>query len=134
VIDFAAERARDGEPVRVVAVRGDLRSVDETRSEVSHERCGLGEISRANPVRRYELRVGVDRNPRPDIARLVALLGRDVALLRVHERPKLVHFDVLAGQPAQRAILVDRAHGSEIQEKLDDGVLRHSGYPHRRAD
>ena len=61
-----------------------------------------------NKPRRDELRVSVERYPRPHIAVAVGalVLFRDVFLLRVTERPDLITFDRLGGEVGEFNVLI----------------------------
>ena len=88
------------------------------RGEVVHERGRSAEVAGADVVRRNELRVRVERNPRPHVPGLVALLRRDVPLLAANERPNLVALNPLAGQIVHHAIHVDRADRAQVDQEF----------------
>src|SRR2546428_583361 len=73
VVDLRPEAVVDSPEVRVVAVRGELHALAEARREIAHEVPGAPRIAGADVEGRLELRVRVDRGPRPDRADEVPL-------------------------------------------------------------
>ncbi len=123
------QRLHDGE-VGTVTIGGHLHAAPKAALEVAQEHVGVGRGALAHEPRRDELRVSVDRDPRPHVpvAELALVLGSDVLLLAVAERPDFVALDPLGGQVGEHAVLILGARLAHLDQKFDDGVLRHAGH------
>ena len=112
------------------AVRGQLdASVPQAHPEVAQERVAVLHRPLAHEPRRDQLRVGVDGGPRPHVAvaEHVGLVGGDVLLLGVAERPNLVALDYRAGQVDERLGLVLRGRLADVLQQVRDGLTGDSG-------
>lgn len=114
----------------MMPVARDLDAVLQPRREVSDGRDRIGGVALTDEIGGDELRVGVERDERPDVtdAALAAKLGGHVALLRVDERPNLIDFEALAFEVTHGLVFVGAACGSEVEEELGDSVLRDAGH------
>ena len=83
-----------------------------------------------------ELRIGIERHPRPYIAYacLALLRRRDALLFVANESRYLVALHPLRGQTVVDVILILRAGVAEINEELGDGVLRRARHADGSAD
>jgi hypothetical protein len=135
VVDVVTERGIDRVQVRPVAVRGQLDAMREPASDVLHKGPSIFKVAGANAVADRKLCVRIEGYPRPDVAPpLLGVLDGDVALLRADERPNLVHLHLLTGKVAHGAVLVDAASLAQVDQQLDDGVLRHASHADGGAD
>jgi hypothetical protein len=105
-------------------------------SRVHHERVGRARVARSNEPGYDQLRVRIDRGPRPHRtdAELALLLGGDVLILRTNERPNLVALNAARTQAMDRLVLVLCAGRAEVHQQLENRRLRHAGHAGRRAD
>src|SRR5258706_11822684 len=112
------------------AVGRDLGPSGHARGHVPQEHLGVLAVPLADQPGDHELRVGVDRGPRPDIAvaPLALLVGRHVALLGVDEAPDFVALDELGGYAPDVLIRPQLANRPQISQELDDRVLRSASH------
>jgi len=91
-VDLMTEGIRDGAQVHPMAIRGQLDMVNEPRCQVPHEHFGVNPTAFADEPCGNKFGVRADGGPGPHVAvaEFVAMILRDVLLLRVAPcRPRL---------------------------------------------
>ena len=91
--------------IRTQTVRRNLRPAGRAIPNVAPERRGRRDVARPDDPRDQQLRVGIQRRPRPRVSgfRRSFLGALHVRLLRVDEAPDLVHLDPLGPHAAHTA-------------------------------
>lgn len=119
------ESGFDRDDIGAKPVRRKLDSVRESRLKVAHEIVGAlcAAIPRNIPARN-QLRVGVDGNPRPNVARAGVLkIGGNVALLGVAKAPNFIALDSLAGEAPENPVGEFFARLSKLNSETLDSFL-----------
>lgn len=113
-----------------------MHAAGEPPGQVVDEVEGRARIALGDQPRGHDLAVAAERHPRPHVAETegALLVGRDVLLFGVAKAPNLVALNPLAGEPAQRLILVIGARGSEVHQELEHGPLVHVHHAAGGAD
>src|SRR5271163_919493 len=85
VIDIAAKRALNSFEVWPMSVTGQLHARSEARRQIVHERHSGFAVTGADVPRHNELAIGVQPNPRPNVASAFrgSFRGRNVLLLGI---------------------------------------------------
>src|SRR5207249_285436 len=126
VVNLCPENLIDCTKVSTVPVCCQLNAMRQTFLQVRKEVVSASCMTLADEPARNEFGIGVERNPRPDIARAFRLvLARAVLFLRVNERPDFVTLDARAAEIAKRFVLILRAGSAKIAEKFINRVARH---------
>ena len=111
----------------------------EARGDVVHEPLGAIAVAPADEERNNELRIRVQRGPRPGVASAIGRgLGiRNVLLFGVDERPNLVDLNSLRLHPPDVLVVEGSAELASVLEQLRDRVdahVRNAGdRPHGRS-
>jgi len=137
IIDVLTERGLHGCEVSLQAIAGKLHAIGETARKVFHEGSRRVRVALANHERWNQLRVRVNGDPSPNIARVLAIremFRLDVLLFGVHETPDFIDLKTLAGQVHQRLFHVVRAGRSEFYQQFRNCVLGNSGHAYRRTN
>jgi hypothetical protein len=89
----------------------------------------------ANMERHTELRIRINRCPRPNVApsELLLLCG-DVLLFRSHEAPDFVALETAHRHTAHSAVMEVSANAANLTQETGDCVLRYPSDPNRAAD
>src|ERR1022692_4326779 len=88
VINVRSESILNGAQICAMTVSRQLHAMREAFREVVHEAIRTAGVAIANEPARNELRIGIERNPSPNIARALLLhFNGAVLLLRSDERP-----------------------------------------------
>lgn len=92
---------------------------------------GGGNVPAAYYPGRDELGVGVDTQPRPNVAitQGAAQFSRHVIALAVAETPELIGLDPLTGQVNQMGIQISCSRGTHIHQEFIDRVNGDAGDP-----
>lgn len=107
----------------------------ETARKVGHEIVGGRHRAVAKAERDDQLRVGIERRPRPAIAPAGGLLFvAGVLLLRADERPNFITLETARTDATNLFVLIFRAGCAELDEQLHDGVLGDSCHADRCPD
>lgn len=136
IINVHPKRKLNGSQINVVAVRGELHAIGESRSQIVHEVLRVPRGAASNAPARNQLGVSIQRCPRPNvsIAELSALVGWYVLILRVAKAPNLVALNSLARQIAERSVLIFRTCAAKVGEQLNNCVLRNARHSHGGAN
>lgn len=104
--------------------------------KIGHERRSRCRVARPHQPCRYELGVGINRRPRPNITKAVlpAQRLRQVLFLRVTERPDFVALKPPTGQVAERLVLIRPTRRANVGQQLEDGGLGHACHALGRAN
>jgi hypothetical protein len=126
VVNIGTETGLDRFKIGPVPVARDLDSVREPLREIADKFDGGCAAPIADAPGRNQFRIGADRNPRPNVAgSLRGCLGEhDVALLGIDKAPNLIKLDALAGQVAERLILIGGTRLARIDRQFVDGIDR----------
>ena len=83
---------------------------------------GFLSVATANEIAGDKFRIGVHRNPCPNVASTFrrGLRRRDVLLLRVNESPRLIDLYALGGEIANVLIVVGHADVAHVRQELGD--------------
>lgn len=97
-------------------IAGHLHPVSEPARQVAHKLDCRCSAAVADPPGRDQLAIGAQSNPRPKVARIFrrGLRRHHVALFGVAECPDFIELDALAGQVAERLILIRRERFASI--------------------
>ena len=127
VVDIGPEGAFHGLQIGPVAVAGELDAVGEAGRQIVDEPLGALAVPAADEPRSDELRVRVERGPRPGVpGALGSGLGRGhVLLLSVGEGPDLIDLDPLGAQLPHVLVMVGSASLARVDHELNDRVLPH---------
>jgi hypothetical protein len=99
------------------------------------ERKGGFRIASAKQPANDQLGICADRGPGPNFSSRGSALGfLYVVILGVNEAPDFIHLDALAGQVAQRLVLIGGTSVTGFKRQLCDRVLAASGQPGHGAD
>ena len=92
--------------------------------EIHHEVVGGLPVPLAEQPRNYQLRVSINRGPRPRVARAFrcGLRGLDVLRLRVAELPDLIYLDAFRLDVANRLVVERDAGFASVHEQLGGDV------------
>jgi hypothetical protein len=136
VVDLAAECALHSLQIGLMAVGGELDPVGEAAAQIVHEGHGIFAVPRADHVGDHQLRIAIQRGPRPRIASpFRGSLGvRNVLLLGVGEAPDLVALDPSGPHADDVLVVILRARLARIDQQLVDRDLAHIGKACRRTD
>ena len=137
VVDIARKRLIDRLDVKLQSIAGKLDATRKTAGEVFDKVSGTLRIALANQPARYQLRIGVNRGPKPRIARAGVLrcdIWRNILLLGVAKRPALVNLHPLAFEVLKHAVLVVGTKGTYLEDQPHDGLFGHAGYADSGAD
>jgi hypothetical protein len=136
VVDLIPKCRINSRQVGPVAIAGKLDAICQSAFQIMSERQGGVRIACAEVPANKQLGIGADRGPRPNVAsgRGRGLGVFHVVILGVNEAPDFIHLDALAGQLAQRLVLIGRAGVTGFNEQLGDRVLAAAGQPGHGAD
>ncbi len=125
VVNVGAKCILDRLQIYAVAICGQLNAISKTAGQIVHKSLGGLRSPRAESERGNQFSIGINRNPRPNvsISELAAQLFRDILFLRVAELPNLVALNSLAGQVAERLVLIFRARLTNSCQQLKNGIL-----------
>lgn len=109
--------------------------IGEPVGQIVHERRRSRQVALADPVRRDDLRVGVDRDEGPEVAHAGPIvLTRDLPLLLRDVGPDSITLKPLAGEVAHVRVEDGCATGPDLYEEAHDRVAVDARHPLRRAD
>lgn len=117
-------------------VRRELDARSEPGLEIIDKPASALAVPAADEVGQDELRIRVNRGPRPRVARAIrcCLRLRYVLLLGVGERPNLIDLHPPRLDVADVLVVVGGAHLARVHQQLCDRVLAGARYPRDRAD
>jgi hypothetical protein len=85
----------------------------------------LGAVT--NVVRDAEFRIGIQRNPSPNVAPpLSFFFGADVLALRSHERPDFIALQAANPHIADVVMMVGSSRTAKIAQQIQDGMLSYA--------
>ena len=135
VVNVAAPALKHGVSVRGELVGADLHTTFDTARNLTREGRALEHVALPDVVVRNELRVGVERNPRPEIADLVLIVSRrQLRLFLADEGPNLVHLQALAANALDRVGHEALASAADAHDQLEDRVAMHARHALGRAN
>jgi hypothetical protein len=136
VVDVRFEGIGHGVQIHLMAVRGQLDAIRQTRRNVLKELCRTPGIPPANHPTDNELGLSLNRRERPNISAdpLLHLFRRDLPLLATHKTPDLIDLNALRGNVADNGVLVLRASLAETHQQTKDSALRYAGHADGRTD
>src|SRR5581483_8151820 len=107
VVHAAAKGVLDRDEIRHMAVSGELHAIREATGQILDENFCRRDPATPDHPRADELRVGIERGPRPyvAVAEHALLVLRHVALFRITETPNLIALDALAREIAESLVL-----------------------------
>jgi len=132
-INIGSERVINTLQIHAVAVRRQLHAVGKTRSNVVHEIVGACLRALSDEPRHHQLRIGVNRGPRPAVAPLTLFVFRDVLRFCADERPNFIALNPLRFQVPNVRIVIGQACGTEIAKQLFYRHPRHASQARRSA-
>jgi hypothetical protein len=101
----------------------------QTLCEIVHEVICASGIALADEPARNEFCVSIERNPRPNIASAFRFVLRTAILfLGVNKAPNFVALQALAGEIAQRLVLIFRAGAAKIAKQCHNRCAMHAGH------
>jgi hypothetical protein len=131
VVHILPKRALTGLQIWLVSVRGDLRTPYYPALQIPCEVRGPFRIAPADQIRDAQLRVGIERDPRPHITpALQLLIGGGVLGFGTAEGPNFIRLDSSSGDIADVAMVIRSTGAPHVFEQLQDSVLCRS----RHAD
>lgn len=136
IVDVIPKGVLNRLQIHAVAVRRKLNAIGKAACQIVHESLGGLHSTVAEGEGSNQLRIGVNRNPRPHIAitKLALLFSRDILLLGIAELPDFIALDSLARQVAKRLILIFRTCLSNLSQQFENGVLRYARHSHSGAN
>ncbi len=139
IINFRTEGSLNGIQIYSVAVRGQLDTIGETRSQIGDEVVRVASRATTYQPARNQLRISTQCSPCPNvtITKLAAQFFRKVFFLRIAERPNFVTLNFLARKIAKVSVLIFQARSTHFGQEFDNRILcgtRHTdGGPYRIA-
>lgn len=126
VVHGALKSSGDGIQVDAVAVRRELHPAIDPEPKIVHEEVGALGVAVADKVAHDQLRIAIERGPRPNRSSRVRRVfgGRNVLRLGVAKTPNLVALDALRLYSDDGVEMVDRTRFAGINEQLRHGVDR----------
>lgn len=113
-------------------VRGDLWTANDAVGGITHEVVGRMLAAISNVVRNAQLRIGINRRPRPAITPAVRFLfRRDVFPLGSDEAPDFVALQTPDTHVANVFMVVSSGCTGHVNEQLGNGVDRNVAEPTR---
>ena len=111
IINVIGEHGFNSAQIGPVAVAGKLYAIGQSAFQIVSERKGGVRIASAKQPANDQLGIGAECGPCPNVAsgRGRGLGVLHVVILGVNEAPDFIHLDPLAGQIAQRLVLIGRA-------------------------
>ena len=109
-----------------MAVRCELNAARQTVFQIGQKVICASRVTLADEPARHEFGIGVERNPRPNIARALRFhFRRAVLFFRLNKAPDFIALHALAFHVADRAIVELGACDAGIAEQLVDCVEAH---------
>ena len=130
VVNFRAEAIFDRLQIWPVGICGYLRTANDAVGGIAHEIVSRILATVAHVVRHAQLRVCINRCPRPNVSPSgLLLLRRYVLFLRADIRPNFVALQTADTNITHMLVVICSAHTTHLAQQPRDGVLRGSGYP-----
>jgi hypothetical protein len=133
MVDIFAERFNEGPVIHLKTIGSQLTSSLKTRGHVRDKYFGSLRSALADSPARDEFGVRINGSPGPCVGRSVRYALTELFLFAIAERPDFTDSDALAFQIAERDVLILGASGPEFNEKLIDGIPRHTRSLRRRS-
>lgn len=137
VIDIGTKGRFDGVKIQLEAVRSQLNAVGHAAREIVNKAFGREPIAGADPVGANQFGIGVDCNPRPEIASVGITLQkfrRDVRLFCGQKRPNLIALNLFAREVYESFVQVIRAGYAKLNKQFGDSVFGNAGHANRRTN
>jgi hypothetical protein len=130
-INIVAKEKRNLSRVEPESIRGDLRAVVDSLHQVANKIFCCGSVALPDGKRGNQLRLCVQRDKNPLVAKRCGVILADSTLLLKAERPNFVALNVVANEIAHPGIVQTGATFSRQYEQLHDGVTVQSGHAFR---
>src|SRR3984893_18641843 len=102
-----------------MAVCCQLHAMRKTFRKIVHEVISAARVALANEPARNEFGVGVQRHPRPNVARAFSfMLDGTIFLFRINKTPNLIALNALRFQIYEYLVLIIGTGATKIAQKL----------------
>src|SRR5882724_8252685 len=129
IINVRAEGIFYSIGVHTVAIRGELKAVGDSPSQVPHEALCCRGPPIPEHVRDDEFCVGIDSGPRPNItSALLHLFRGDVLLLGIDEGPNFIALDSSHSEIANGSIATVGTGTAHVFQELQNGMFGNSSH------
>ena len=125
---------RYGKSVMVKCIGRELHTIRKAIVEVPQKRSSIGPRTLANPKRRNQFGLGINRNVNPLISDFRRVNVAQMASFFLHEAPQLVNLQILGGQVPHPAIHQTRTAFASDDQQPHDRVSIQAREPFCAAD